>query len=276
MTYSWSLSPATAGAFSDSTAANPTITAYDNGAFEVSLVVTDALGASSSAASAPLTVTNVPPTINNFQIVAPTGPACQGVNNSVRVSFSVSDPADNAHDPITGTINWGDGSTPQAISGRSIDTTHLYAAGTYTISVCVNYGDGGTATAGGMQNVTLLYSTGMGILQPINHTGPRSAFKKGSTIPVKIRIIDCGGNAVGTLSPKVSLRKVTVPGDPDGTSIEDFYSTVPDQGQTMRFSGGSDSLYIYNLATKNLAPGNYEVTISDPTIASVTAFFIIK
>ena len=106
-----------------------------------------------------------------------------------------------------------------------------------------------------MPNVSLLYNTGLGILQPINYTGPRSAFKKGSTIPVKTRITDCGGNAVGTLSPKVSLRMVNVPGDPDGIVIEDFMSTVPDQGQTMRFSGGSDSLYIYNLSTKNLSTG---------------------
>ena len=34
--------------------------------------------------------------------------------------------------------------------------------------------------------------------------------------------------------------------------------------------------YIYNLGTKNLSAGDFKVTISDATIASVTASFSIK
>ena len=121
--------------------------------------------------------------------------------------------------------------------------------------------------------VNVLYNTS-GILQPINMTGTRSAFKLGSTIPVKVKITDCSGSPISTLSPQVSLTRID--GSPDGTAVEDFYSTVPDQGTTMRFTGSPDYQYIYNLGTKNQTQGDYKVTITDPAIAAVTALFSLR
>ena len=41
-------------------------------------------------------------------------------------------------------IDWGDGSPQQSFSGRAVDVTHLYGAGSYTITVTVTDDDGGT------------------------------------------------------------------------------------------------------------------------------------
>ena len=64
------------------------------------------------------------------------------------------------------------------------------------------------ANAGGSSTAfSLLYNTS-GILQPINLTGPRSAFKIGSTIPVKIKVTDCNGASVSGLTLHVKLQKL--------------------------------------------------------------------
>jgi hypothetical protein len=244
----------------------------DNGSYTVRAKAIDDDTSTSDTTS--VTVNNVAPTINGFVIAKPAGAACTGATNQVTVSFTVTDPADQAADPITGSINWGDGSGTQTIAGRTISENHNYAPGPHTINVTVDDGDGGVANAGGTTTAfSLLYSTS-GILQPINMTGPRSAFKLGSTIPVKIKITDCNGNPVSTLSPQVSLLKLD--GSPDGVVVEDFYSTVPDQGTTMRFTGSPDYQYIYNLGTKGQTQGDFQVTIKDPAIAPVSATFSLK
>jgi Thrombospondin type 3 repeat len=216
---------------------------------------------------------NVAPEINNFAFGAPSGVACQGATNLATMSFTVSDPANETNDPITGTITWGDGSTT-SISGRTVLETHNYAAGSYTATVEINDGDNGTDSAGGAgsSSFSAFYSTGSGILQPINMTGTRSGFKLGSTIPVKIQITDCNGNAVTNLSPQVTLKKMDA--TPDVAVNETVISTVPDQGTTMRHAG--DGQYIFNLATKSLSQGSWRVTITDASIAPVSALFDLR
>jgi hypothetical protein len=216
---------------------------------------------------------NVAPEINNFAFGAPSGVACQGATNLATMSFTVSDPANETNDPITGTITWGDGSTT-SISGRTVLETHNYAAGSYTATVEINDGDNGTDSAGGAgsSSFSAFYSTGSGILQPINMTGTRSGFKLSSTIPVKIQITDCNGNAVTNLSPQVTLKKMDA--TPDVAVNETVISTVPDQGTTMRHAG--DGQYIFNLATKSLSQGSWRVTITDASIAPVSALFDLR
>jgi hypothetical protein len=247
----------------------------DNGSKTVKGQVKDDDDGVSDVYSQTVTINNVAPTITGFTITKPTGAACAGASNTVTVAFGVTDPADNAADPITGTIDWGDGSTPHSISGRSVSQSHGYApGGPYTINAGVNDGDGGTATAGGSSSAFSLYYATSGILQPINMTGNRSAFKLGSTIPVKLKITDCSGAPVSNLSLQISLLKLD--GSPDGIAVEEFYSTVPDQGNLMRFTGSPDYQYIYNLGTKNLTQGDFKVTVSNATIAPVSAIFSLK
>jgi hypothetical protein len=251
----------------------------DDGTRTVKGQVKDDDGGESEQYSASVTIENVAPMIHGFAATPPFGAACQGTTNSVTVSFTVSDPATETYDPITGTINWGDGAPAQSIAGRTISQTHSYAAGSYVITVTVNDGDGGSATAGGSSggSLSLLYTTS-GLLQPIN-ADKSSNFKLGSTFPIKLRITDCTGAPVGGLTPEVGLKRI---GSGSGTANEAVPESVPDVGNDMRYSDGQ---YIYNLSSKRstlldpagapLSLGSYEVRVYHPTITTAYGNFDI-
>jgi hypothetical protein len=59
-----------------------------------------------------------------------------------------------------------------------------------------------------------------------------SYFKLGSTIPVKIRVVSCGGAAVSGLAPQVSVvKKDSIPA---GTELEATSTATPTDGTAMR------------------------------------------
>ena len=231
------------------------------------------LGVTDSATQT-VTVNNVAP---SFVLTYPkfgssSVPCPVSGGNNATLQFNFSDPG---ADTWTVYIDWeNDGTFEYSRAASKTDSqSHTYSTnGLHTARVKI-LDDDGDYTTGETATTTVLYNTS-GILQPINMTGTRSAFKLGSTIPVKLKITDCGGNPVSTLSPQVSLTKLD--GSPDGTAVEDFYSTVPDQGTTMRFTGSPDYQYIYNLGTKGQSQGDFKVTISEPTIAPVSAIFSLK
>jgi hypothetical protein len=101
------------------------------------------------------------------------------------------------------------------------------------------------------------------ILQPVNGDGS-SAFKQGSTVPLKFRACDAGGNSVGPTSavPNIVASFVldhTSNGAPGVNEVVD--STTPDTA--FRWSA-TDKQWIFNLSTKNLSAGKtytYKVTL---------------
>ena len=101
------------------------------------------------------------------------------------------------------------------------------------------------------------------ILQPVNGDGS-SAFKQGSTVPLKFRACDAGGNSVGPTSavPNIVASFVldhTSNGAPGVNEAVD--STTPDTA--FRWSA-TDKQWIFNLSTKNLSAGKtymYKVTL---------------
>jgi hypothetical protein len=232
----------------------------------------------SNSATTDVTVNNANPVVGELTLGGNTGAACLA-GKSVTLDFGFTDAGVNDADwPVD--IDWGEGSTHTTynagLQGAQPQQSHVYyGAGSWGVGAEVKDKDGGSSSASsGAGAVSLLYSTGLGILQPINYTGPRSSFKSGSTIPVKIKITDCAGTPVSGLRPQISLKALD--GSPDGTSVEDFYSTVADQGTTMRYTGSPDYQYIYNLGTKGRGAGDYKVTVSDPSIAPADATFSIK
>jgi hypothetical protein len=243
----------------------------------VSVQVADSALGLSNTATADTTVSNANPVVGALALAGNNATACLA-GNAVTLDSGFSD-AGAVDNPWAVDVNWGDGSTHStyaaATQGPQGQLSHLFGAGTWAVSEKVTDKDGGFGSSPGAgAAVSLLYSTGQGILQPINYTGPRSAFKIGSTIPVKIKITDCNGAPVSGLAPQVTLKFVD--GSPDGSALEDVVSTVPDQGTTMRYTGSPDYQYIYNLATKGRAVGDYTVTVSSATIAPVSATFSMK
>lgn len=210
-------------------------------------------------------VANVAPSIINWQVLPTSGTACIG-GNTVRLSFDVDDPAVEAYDAITGTAF-------NPFVGRSVLQSKVFGPGTSPVSASANDGDGGTDSES--SNVSFLYSTSGGFpLAPINTDGS-SNFKLGSTIPVKLRIVDCQGQPVAGLAPQINLVKTsnTVNGavnEPVDTA------SVPDDGKTMRYDAAAGQ-YIYNLSTKRsvfatgggaLDLGRYTLSINGSGIAA--------
>src|SRR5947208_3142184 len=145
-------SPQTSGsAGSQSAAITASHTYAGNGAYSVTLTVTDAKGAASAPATATATIANVAPAVSV--------PASLGANagSPVTLSATFSDPGANDA-PWAYTINWGDGSAATTGSASSqatgISASHTYAAaGTNTATVTVTDKDG--AAGSGQTVVTV-------------------------------------------------------------------------------------------------------------------------
>jgi hypothetical protein len=247
--------------FSSTTIADPTITCNDNGTWTLTLTADDGFNAAVSG-TATLTVGNVAPAVG-LPTVTPTG-AC-----SASVSAGFSDAGTN--DTHTGQISWGDSTNAAATvnesggAGTASGGSHTYtSAGTKTITVTVTDDDFGIGSA---SSAFTTLNTPSNFLAPINTgAGPRSVFKLGSTIPVKITVRDCSGNPVSTLTPLVQLVKID--SAPDGSVNESQVGEVPTNGKNMRWDG---TQYIYNLSTKNsqfsaggaLTQGSYRLSVTE-------------
>lgn len=192
---------------------------------------------------------------------------------TLSVSPSWSDPG--TADTHTGVLSWGDG-TAEGFSVPGPLSHSFASAGAYTVSSTVTDDDGGAGTAG-LAETHRVYNKPSSILQPVNDTRlgqAESQFKLGSTIPIKITVASCGEVPVSTLAPTVSVSKAAT--SLTITSVETVSTATPTTGTAMRYDA-SGAQYIYNLSTKNLTEGRFQITITDPTFASpVTATVTLK
>ena len=102
-------------------------------------------------------------------------------------------------------------------------------------------------------NVTYAWS---GVLQPINADGS-SIFKQGSTIPMKFKLTGASA-AITDLPAKLAVTPIN--NAILGTEQEASSTAAPDAGSTFRYDSASGQ-YTFNLATKSLAVGTYQVRI---------------
>lgn len=114
------------------------------------------------------------------------------------------------------------------------------------------HGNISTAT----QKVTVKYNFG-GILQPINPDGT-SIFKLGSTIPVKFQLKDTNGSYVSTAVATISYAKYA--SGIVGTDLEAVSTSAATAGNLFRYDTASNQ-YIFNMATKGLTTGSYQLSI---------------
>lgn len=190
---------------------------------------------------------NVAPTLSTLTLGGATGTACIG-GTTVTLDFSFSDPGTD--DTWTVDVNWGDGTahSPAAASaqGTQSQQSHTYAAGSFTVTVTVADDDGGSDSDTG----SISHSYSMSSLQaPFNPDGS-SVWKFGSTIPVKVKILDCHNAPVGGLAPVVGFKLLSS-FDPI-LSVDESTSTVSsDTGGVMRYDASAGQ-YVYNFATKAL------------------------
>jgi len=96
-----------------------------------------------------------------------------------------------------------------------------------------------------------------GILPPINEDGT-SVFKLGRTIPVKFQLWDADGTFITDAVARISIAKISE--GVVGTEVEAVSTSAATTGNLFRYDFTSDQ-YIFNLATKPLSPGTWEIKI---------------
>jgi hypothetical protein len=225
LTYSWDLN--NDSVFGDATGVSPTFTSVgQDGAYPVAVLVTDNAGATSTASST-VTVNNVAPSVT----VGSNGPKPE--NSPVTVSGLVSDPG--WLDPLSATIDWGDGSPVTSVAGTlenvRPDATFTYSAshtygddGTFTVKVCGS--DDDTSTC----NTTPVVITNVAPTAVIDETGalvvngvPTFIAHAGQTLTFKGRSQDPGSDDLALTwnwadgSPSVTTNYLVNPPftDPD-------------------------------------------------------------
>lgn len=189
------------------------------------------------------------------------------------VSASVAWTDADAGDTHSVTFEWDDNSADTVVNPATSPTveSHIYgAAGTYEISVTVSDGtDNDTDT----ESFTTKNSASA-LMEPIKTDG-LSMFKINQSIPVKITVTDCGGDAVENLSPVVALKKID--SNPDaGEPVDGGVNDAPTNGKLMAWNGEH---YHYVLSTKNsqfnnnkaLTAGTYEIKISHTSLFAATS-----
>ena len=144
--------------------------------------------------------------------------------------------------------------------------------GTYTYTAHAK--DNAGRTTSETRTYTRTYGSAYtGLLQPINAgSTPRSVFKLGSTVPLKF-LLACGSTPITNANATFSLTKVdsTVEGAVNEAVVELAAST----GNQFRLSDATTGQYIYNLSTKSLAQGTYNLNVdlhdgSDPRTNQVS------
>ena len=108
-----------------------------------------------------------------------------------------------------------------------------------------------------------------GFLHPLDY---KKVFKRGSAVPVKFTLTDANGDYISTAQASIMLQKYF--GDePHGDIIEPTSKGRSNFKNTFRYDV-LDDLYIYNLDTKGLSDGMWQIIVSldDGTIQYATIF----
>lgn len=129
----------------------------------------------------------------------------------------------------------------------------LFPLGPKTVNVTATDSHGNSATKSFM--VTVQFA-GNFFLQPINVDGS-SIFKQGSTVPVKFKL---SGASAGIANVVAKLYLASVSNNVVGTELEAVSTSAADTGNTFRYDASADQ-YIFNLSTKNLAAGSWQLKI---------------
>ena len=147
--------------------------------------------------------------------------------------------------PVTLTIASG----PATILGNTI---HITGIGT----VIVRAEQPGNPLWNAAQPVEQSFAVGYGIATLFDAT---RAAKSGSTLPVKLRLIDAGGADLSSASIVVTAIRVVLVSTSATTDVQDAGNANPDGDFRFDDSLGPSGGYIFNLSTKGLVSGTYHL-----------------
>ncbi len=157
------------------------------------------------------------------------------------------------------------------VAAKASLTAPAGGVGTKTVTC-----SGGSDVAGNSaDSVSVSYKvvyTTSSILQPLNADGS-SKVKLGSTVPVKIKL---EGAAAGFSGAVINVGNSKVTSTVTGEVLETFEVVTPHTGTQMRYDATSDQ-YIFNLSTKNLTVGTWQITLTlDDGTTRTVMYSIVK
>lgn len=138
-------------------------------------------------------------------------------------------------------------SVPVTVSGQ----VNVNQVGEYTLTYTAT--DSHNNSASVSRTVYVIYSW-TGFQAPVDPNG-KSIFKLNSTIPLKFQLTD-GCCNITNLAARLYLAKVS--NSIVGTEIEATASGNSDTGNVFRYAGGG---YMYNLSTKGLSAGTWQLRV---------------
>jgi parallel beta-helix repeat protein len=216
----------------------PDITISSEGANQsVTGTATDRAGNSASFTVTGINIDKVPPQVT---ITTPGNLDSYLLNENLPANWS-------ATDELSG-ISSATGTVPP---GGAINTE---TAGTKSFSVSATDKAGNQITQTVTYYVVYVYS---GILQPVNSDGS-SLFKRGRTVPVKFRLQDANGDYVANATAHIYLAKINE--GILGSEIEAISTSAATTGNLFRYDP-IDKQYIFNLGTKTLTTGTWQIRI---------------
>jgi lysophospholipase L1-like esterase len=240
------LADGSAGSGVDPASVPAAVTHAASGSFTDTATVKDNAGNSSSATSSTLQVDATAPSLSVGC------PATVLLNGSAIATVTASDGQSGLATDPSGTVPI-DASTvgPKTVTRSAADRV------------------GHTTTKSCTTNVLYRYS---GILQPVNADGS-SIFKLGSTVPVKFSLADVAGAQVGAAVANLTVAKIT--DEVDGTYVEAVSTSAATTGTLFRYDA-SGQQYIFNLSTKGLSKGTWNLKVSLDDGSSYTTRISLK
>ncbi|MDJ1422443.1 MAG: PxKF domain-containing protein [Candidatus Methanoperedens sp.] len=151
-------------------------------------------------------------------------------------------------------------------SGSVIDTASV---GTKTFSVYAADNAGNT----NIKNVTYYIGYNYSEILPPIKPDESSIFKLGSTVPVKFQLWDASGNFVTDAVARFYISKVST--TVTGTILEPYIIETETTGNLFVYDPASN-LYQYNLGTKSLSTGTWQIRIDIDDGSSKTVIISLK
>ncbi|MFL0267572.1 PxKF domain-containing protein [Candidatus Clostridium radicumherbarum] len=160
------------------------------------------------------------------------------LNQDVIITWEFSDEGSGLQ-TVSGDIISGDRLDTSKVGKNTLTFSAVDKAGNKTVKTITYY-------------VNYDYS---GVLNPINVDG-FNVFKAGSTVPVKFQLKDANGSYVNNVIAKLYLA--TIKDGKIGTEFNAVSTSAASDENVFRIDGNQ---YIFNLSTKNLVEGSYQLRI---------------
>jgi hypothetical protein len=133
----------------------------------------------------------------------------------------------------------------------------------------------GGSTPTGLANDTWVLSSSLGPLYDVCLLyDPTKAVKSGSTIPIKLQLCDGTGNNLSSASITVHAVSITQTSTSISGPVEDSGNANPDNDFRFDSTLGGTGGYIFNLSTKGLTTGTYNLnfTVTGDSAVYAAAF----